>query len=82
MHSIGLLILVFGFIALAEMLLLLMYCNVVESHQFNDSDLYWHATEVVNKLGGVFRVRIFCCWTLLPVTLIVLLNGFIMFTLY
>ena len=82
MHSIGLLILVLAFIGLANLLILLMFCNIVEGQQFNDSDLYWYATETVEKLGGPFRVRIFCCWTGLPSVLFVLLIGFEMFTLY
>ena len=82
MHSIGLMVLVFGFIGLANLLILLMFCDIVEKQPFNDSDLYWHATELVNKLGGPFRVRIFCYWTGLPGVLYLLLVGFMIYVLY
>ncbi|KKU67553.1 MAG: hypothetical protein UX89_C0014G0023 [Parcubacteria group bacterium GW2011_GWA2_47_16] len=82
MHSLGLLVLVLGFIGLANLLFLLMCCDVVEKQHFNDSDLYWYATELVNKIGGPFRVRIFCCWTGLPSVLYMILIGFILFRLY
>ena len=62
--------------------MMLMCCDIVESQQFNDSDLYWHATEFVNKHGGPFRLRIFCCWTGLPMTLFMLFLGYVLFKLY
>lgn len=82
MHYIGLLLLVLGFIGLLNLVIMLMCCDIVEKQPLNDSDLYWYATEFVNKHGGPFRLRIFCCWTGLPMTLMIIFYGFTIARLY
>ena len=79
MYYIALLILCLGFALLGHLLIMLFFCEIVEHQEYSDNALYQNALKFVEQKGGVYRIRIFCCWIGLPNTLFIIFIGYLLF---
>ena len=76
MYYIALALLCLGFLLLGHILIMLMFCEIVEHQEYNDSALYQNALKFVEQLGGAYRIRIFCWFLALPITLFIIFIGY------